>query len=461
MATNEKRLRTRPLQHGFAWVIGYLAMAVSVLLAVRFAYASADTTIDAWIRAGAAGVAAVVGCHGPAWILRSVRLREWSVALFAALGFVICLAVTLAGGIGTIAAGSDKTLAMRKNVSSTYADRRKELERLRENRAALPTRRPAGTIESDMTAARVDRRWMTSSSCTDATATASRTFCADYARLQGELAAAREAFVLDEKIGELTGKLEMAPAMRAANPQAEVIARLVHVSAEDAEAWYALLFVLAVEAAAMSVLLIAESITYHRPIGHVESVMLEREKRFVPVVQRSVPEIVVESGRVIDWLRDRAIPANGTTVTNLEVLHADYEVWCMQKELSANSADAFRDEFDNVRDSRARWQYQKAGQPILRDCTRGYESSQAAGVCAWSEVKWGVAVRHSSFFARGVVKRFSERTTRILERQLTHIGRGVHANYRRGASRILQCPRRFKRAIERWRWCLCSGLDCR
>jgi hypothetical protein len=73
--------------------------------------------------------------------------------------------------------------------------------------------------------------------------------------------------------------------------------------------------------------------TYHRPIGHVESVMLEREKRFVPVVQRSVPEIVVESGRVIDWLRDRAIPANGTTVTNLEVLHADYEVWCMQKEL--------------------------------------------------------------------------------------------------------------------------------
>jgi ABC-type transport system substrate-binding protein len=43
MTTNE-RPRTRPLQHGFALTIGYLAMAVSVAVAVRFAYASADTT---------------------------------------------------------------------------------------------------------------------------------------------------------------------------------------------------------------------------------------------------------------------------------------------------------------------------------------------------------------------------------------------------------------------------------
>jgi hypothetical protein len=73
MATNE-RLRTRPLQHGFAWTIGYLAMTVSVLLALRFAYASADTTIDACIRAAAAGVAAVVGCHGPG--LKEVERRR-------------------------------------------------------------------------------------------------------------------------------------------------------------------------------------------------------------------------------------------------------------------------------------------------------------------------------------------------------------------------------------------------
>ena len=259
------RVRARPgrMQRSLVWFVGYLALGVSVVLAVRFAYASADTMVDALIRASAAAVAAVVGCHGPAWIYRSVRLREWSGALLASLSFAICLTVTLAGGIGTIAAGSDKSLATRANASATYANWRAELESLRDKRSGLPGSRPAGTIESDMTAARTDRRWTSSSSCTDATATASRAFCAEYARLQGELATAKESAALDEKIRDLTQKLETAPAVRAANPQAEVLARLLHVAREDAEAWYALLFALAVEAAAMSVLLIAETTTHH------------------------------------------------------------------------------------------------------------------------------------------------------------------------------------------------------
>ena len=106
-----------PWQRTWLWVVGYLALFVSVVLAVRFAYASADTTVDALIRAAAAGTAAVVGCQGPAWICRSLRLREWGTALLASLGFAICLTVTLAGGIGTIAAGSDKLLASRANAS--------------------------------------------------------------------------------------------------------------------------------------------------------------------------------------------------------------------------------------------------------------------------------------------------------------------------------------------------------
>jgi hypothetical protein len=208
MTTNKHEPRTGPLQRGLLWSVGYFALAVSVVLAVRFAYASADTTVDALIRAGAAATAAVVGCHGPAWIWRSVKMREWGAAFLAALGFALCLAVTLAGGIGTIAAGTDKTQATHAKASASYADLRKELEAARSARSALPAHRPVRTIESDMTAARVDRWWTTSSACTDATATASRTFCADYARLQGELAAAKTAAELDQKIQRLTDKLE-------------------------------------------------------------------------------------------------------------------------------------------------------------------------------------------------------------------------------------------------------------
>ena len=68
MTKRDNESRAGPLQRGLLWVVGYLALAVSVVLAMRFAYASADTLADASIRAAAAGVAAVVGCHGPAWI---------------------------------------------------------------------------------------------------------------------------------------------------------------------------------------------------------------------------------------------------------------------------------------------------------------------------------------------------------------------------------------------------------
>lgn len=348
MTKRDNESRTGPLQRGLLWVVGYLALAVSVVLAMRFAYASADTLADASIRAAAAGVAAVVGCHGPAWIWRSVRVREWGVAFLATLGFVLCLAVTLAGGIGTIAAGSDKMQATRARASASYADTRNELEAVRSARSALPAHRPAGTIESDMTAARVDRRWTTSNACADATATASRTFCADYARLQGELAAARTAAELDQKIQQLTERLDTTPAMRAVNPQAEVIARLLHLAREDAEAWYALLFALAVEAAGMSVLLIAEATTQHQPLPTEDRAVHQNvSPASVGQKTRERPPAV---GRVVDWMHKRATPTDLTTATTLDMLHTDYATWCGSKGLEAVSIDTFVEEFDRLRE---------------------------------------------------------------------------------------------------------------
>jgi hypothetical protein len=331
------------LQRVWIWVVGYIALFVSVVLAVRFAYASADTLADAIIRAGAAATAAVVGCQGPAWIFRSIRLRAWGTALLALLGFSVCLAVTLAGGVGTIAAGTDTLLATRAKASASYADMRRELETMRGTRGGLPAHRPVGTVESELAAARTDRRFDTSSSCTDATAKASREFCAGYARLQGELESAKAAAALDVKIRELTLKLEKSPSVRAANPQAEVLARLLGVAPEDAEAWYALLFALAVELAAMTVLLVAETTTGHR----VQAVV---EVPAVPAVHRGAGMKIMASGRAIDWLRERAAPAESTTAIALEALHADYEAWCVRKGLVASSQGTFAEEFDLLRE---------------------------------------------------------------------------------------------------------------
>ena len=54
-------------------------------------------------------------------------------------------------------------------------------------------------------------------------------------RLQGELNTAEEAAVLDKKIEELCRKARQGSgSARAANPQAEVIVRLMHLAREEA-----------------------------------------------------------------------------------------------------------------------------------------------------------------------------------------------------------------------------------
>jgi len=281
------------MQRFILWTVAYAAMALSVTLAARYGYVSADNPIDGAIRGTAAGMAAILGCHGPAWVWRALREGKWGVALFAGVGIGLCLAVTLAGAVGTIATGSDKSAASRTNATASYQDLRTNLENVRTIRAKLPAHRPAGTVEADISAAKVSRLWQSSGECQDATQNSSRTFCTDFNRLVGELATAKEAARLDARIAELTAKLEVAPAVRDGNPMAAYLARILHVPAADAEAWYALLFALAIELGAMSVMLLAEATSGHatrRPAPPADAPPAPRRALDAPPRALSAPD---------------------------------------------------------------------------------------------------------------------------------------------------------------------------
>ena len=58
----------------------------------------------------------------------------------------------------------------------------------------------------------------------------------------------------------------------------------------------------------------------------------------------------MDRGQVIDWLRERAVPADTTTATVLEALHADYEAWCTGKRCEAGSRRRLRKKFDRLRE---------------------------------------------------------------------------------------------------------------
>ena len=57
-----------------------------------------------------------------------------------------------------------------------------------------------------------------------------------------------------------------------------------------------------------------------------------------------------EHGRVVKWMADRTEPTGDTSAIPLDDLHADYEVWCIAKNMNAAKCDAFGEEFDRVRE---------------------------------------------------------------------------------------------------------------
>jgi len=93
----------------------------------------------------------------------------------------------------------------------------------------------------------------------------------------------------------------------------------------------------------MSVLVVAETTTHHH----------RQEDKSVPpprTVPRKERGSASEAGRVLDWMRDRAIPTENTIATTLEILHADYEVWCSDRELKALTVEEFAETFDRMRE---------------------------------------------------------------------------------------------------------------
>jgi hypothetical protein len=49
-------------------------------------------------------------------------------------------------------------------------------------------------------------------------------------------------------------------------------------------------------------------------------------------------------------MADHTEPTGDTSAITLNDLHADYEVWCIGKNMSAAKCDAFGEEFDRVRE---------------------------------------------------------------------------------------------------------------
>jgi hypothetical protein len=127
------------------------------------------------------------------------------------LAYVSLVVIMLLGVVASIYAmamvsldGLERSAAKGRAAEAQLAERKEERARLKLQIAELGTTVPPAVFEREMEALRQDRRWQSTKGCTDATVSASRTFCAQHARLFSKIAAATKSTRLQAKIDKLT-----------------------------------------------------------------------------------------------------------------------------------------------------------------------------------------------------------------------------------------------------------------
>lgn len=251
------------------FLIAYGIATASAALASLYGFMSASGYYGLAKGIGLCCVA-FVGCHGPAWIAKVKREMGWPAALFGSLATAACLGVTLYGGLGTIASGGEDLRAANVKVSGTFERDRATLSRITAERAAMKfTATDADAVTAAQSAATAAAR-IRERECGNGDPKQRGTNCRtreteEQSRLETLTIAKTnksltdQAARLDREIATVSAKLDRAPAITKADPQASTFSQLTGLSVDTSAALYAFLFSIALETAAMFAMMVAYS----------------------------------------------------------------------------------------------------------------------------------------------------------------------------------------------------------
>ena len=214
-------------------VLGVIAASVLLMVSAamnyRFGFSLGKTALDGQIYGMASAAADCFKALVPFFFFAAIRNRQWSQALAAALVWLVVTGYSLTSALGHAALNRLDTTGQRAVAAANYKDLRAEEKRAEEQLGWIPQHRPAATVASDISALKDQRAWTTTRGCTEVQGRIGREFCQQYHKLGAELASAREAEKLEERITAIGAKLANSSGgtvMAEADPQASVLARV-------------------------------------------------------------------------------------------------------------------------------------------------------------------------------------------------------------------------------------------
>lgn len=151
----------------------------------------------------------------------------------AALLFAVLALASMVAVDGLLMRFRSDWAAGRGNAIQAHKDASAEVRRLEAELAALGITRPVDTIQADVQAARIDQViWKRSKQCSDVTAPESKDACQPILELYKERGAAARKAEIEPQLASARAKLATIEPPKAADPQAEALARLFGLSPE-------------------------------------------------------------------------------------------------------------------------------------------------------------------------------------------------------------------------------------
>jgi hypothetical protein len=350
-----------------AFIILVLGVATGAMIAVSlranflFGYGFGQTPEKAFVF-GWANVAADIWKAGGLILIVSLwRAKQKRFALCLSPLWLLCLLWGLTGAIGVYTQDRTALIGRREAKAATYKDVEHELRDVDRTLRTIATERSVAQIDAAINAvlARpvvIGERvrgsvGKTTNNCTKEDR-ATTEACLDVARLREERAAAEEAARLRTRqilLHDQVARLRESGSALPADPVAELFAWLSRgqLNVHDIAFGFPLIFACLIEV--VSALGLAGLVAYAEATKQsVDMTVTE------PAAARSgtlAPAAAGQSahGRVVTWMAERTEPTAESGAIAIDALHADYEVWCLGKNVTAAGRHEFGLEFDRLR----------------------------------------------------------------------------------------------------------------
>ena len=186
----------------------------------------------------------------PTLMLWAYRERRFAFVGLGAPVFLAFVAFSLSSAIGFAAKNRGSLTEDRSLATSRLAAVKQEIADAETKRKALGAPRPSAVIEQARHELELDRKWLWSKECQDATSESLRSYCRGYFELKAEAARAVELVRWDEKLDGLRNEArqyEEKGAGREADNQAAVLARLIGLPSAKVERGLTLFLAVLVE----------------------------------------------------------------------------------------------------------------------------------------------------------------------------------------------------------------------